>query len=134
MNAQGLGDAGAKLFRLNQHGDQIAHAVDLGALGEVLPGVGARAAGALLQHDNAQFVADFGLRQAQFFGGARRRLVQAQSGLDADDQQIEHIGQAEPNTRLPLRDPPAQPEIRRQKSQVPEPRHRQRTGYSWRDR
>ena len=39
-----------------------------------------------------------GLRQ--FLGGARRRLVQAQSGLDANHQKIKHIGQAAPNLAL----------------------------------
>ena len=64
-----------------------------GAIGQVLPGVGAGTSRALFQGHDAQLVAQIRLRLHQLFGGARRGLVQAEAGLDADDKQIEHIRQ-----------------------------------------
>ena len=67
MNSQGFRDTRAKLLRLNQYGDQIAHAVHVGALRKIPPGIGAGAPRALLQHDDSQFIADFRLSPVQFF-------------------------------------------------------------------
>ena len=61
VDAQRFGDAGAELFRLREHADEVAHAFDVGAVGEVLPGVGAGTAGTLLEHDELEFVADVGV-------------------------------------------------------------------------
>src|SRR5580704_2060925 len=76
MNSQSLGDAGAEFFRLNEHGDEIADALDVGAIGKVLPRIGSGQSGSLFQHDDAEFVADGRLRHLQFLGGARGGLIE----------------------------------------------------------
>ena len=117
MNPQCLGDTGSKLFRLNQHGDEMAHRVYAGAFRHILPGIATRASGALLKHDDPQLIAEFRLSIAQFLGRACRGHIQAQSGLDADDKKIEYIRQAALDTLLAFRNPPTEPEIRRQEAE-----------------
>ena len=62
MRAQGLADAGSELFGLDQHGDEVANTVHVGAFGQMLPGFLAGASGALFQHNDVQFIAKFRLR------------------------------------------------------------------------
>ena len=83
----------------------------------MFPGIAARASGPLLQHDNIQFITHFRLGCLQFHRRARRRMVQTESGFNANHQQIKHIRQAAANLALAFLNSPSQPEIRRQKSQ-----------------
>src|SRR6185437_8217476 len=57
VSAQSLGHAGAILLRLNQGGNKASHGGDVAALGQVLPGIAARAACAQFQHHNVHFIA-----------------------------------------------------------------------------
>ena len=62
--------------------------------------------------DHLQFPRQRRIRQHQFFGDAIERLIDAGSGLDADDQQIDRVRQTVLNF-LPARvDGAAEPEVR----------------------
>ena len=45
--------------------------------------------------------AQIGVREGQLLADALNRLVEAEAGLDADDQQVERVGQAETDAVLP---------------------------------
>src|SRR5215831_4879305 len=117
MDAQSFCDARSELLGLYKDADQVANAVYAGTLGELAPGVGARAAGALLENDDAQLIADGRMRVLQLLGGARGGLIHAEASFDADDEQIEDVGQAQADLVLPGLDSPAQPKVRRKKTE-----------------
>src|SRR6266566_1642201 len=83
----------------------------------MLPGIGTRTSGPLFKHHDRQFIADGWLSQTQLLGSTCDSLVQAQTGFNADDQQIQHIRETTPNARLPCSDPVTQPEVRHEKSE-----------------
>src|SRR6185437_13572703 len=83
----------------------------------MFPGVRPCAACALLESDDTQFVAECRLCLAQLGGGTSCRLVQAQSSLDADHQQIENVGQALSDFSLPVGDLASEPEVRHQEAE-----------------
>src|ERR1700682_3712950 len=114
MRAQGLGDACTELFRLNQYGDQVAQIVYVGALREMLPGLGSRASSALFEHHDSKLIADGRMRMTQLLRSANDCQIQTQTRLDADHHQIQHIRKAAPDTRLPFLDAIAKPEVRSQ--------------------
>src|SRR3974390_3233243 len=76
------------------------------------PRVIACAPGALFQGNDAQLVRNSRLRLHQLLRGPGGGLIKAQSSLDANDQEIQHIGQSQPDLLLPRTDFLAQPEIR----------------------
>ena len=94
MRAQRLRDAGAEPIGLHQHRHERAHVVDLGALGEVLERLEARLAGARLGVDQLQLLRERGVGDLELFRALEDRLVEARPGFEADDQQVERIGQA----------------------------------------
>ncbi len=95
MNAQGLGDAGAELFRLDQHGDKVAqtvqHRCDPPYSSSSRMRGGRRAVPAPRCPIHRRWpAATCSALLAVRDGG----LVQAQSCFDTYHQQVEHIGQA----------------------------------------
>ena len=97
-DAQRLRHAGAELVGLDQHRDERAEVVDAGAVGEIAQRLGARLAGAQLEVDQPQLVGQLGIRERQL---ACRPACSAWSrprpGLDADHQQVEHVGERQPD-------------------------------------
>ena len=76
--------------------------VYIGAFRKVLPRIRAGTAGALFESNNSKLIAQSRLRFAQFLRRARRSLIQAESGLDADHQQIKNIRQSFSYFLLPV--------------------------------
>ena len=106
VHAQRLRDARAELVGLHQHRDERRHVVDAGAVGEIVQRLDAPLAGAQLEVDQPQLVGEVRMRERQLFADALNRLIQAEPRFDADDQQIERVGQAEADAMLPpLRQP-----------------------------
>ena len=102
VNAKRLADAGSELLGLHQHRNQVANHVYIGAFRQMLPGIRTRTAGALFERNNSKLIAQRRLRFAQLLRRARRSLIQAESGLDADHQQIKNIRQAFSYFLLPV--------------------------------
>ena len=102
VHAQRLRDAGAELVGLNQHRDERRDIVDAGAVGEIAQRVGARLAGAQLEVDQPQLVGQILVRERQLFADALQRLVEAEARFDADHEQVERVGQRQPDPMLPL--------------------------------
>ena len=97
VHAQRLRDARAELVGLNQHRDERAEVVDAGAIGEVAQRLGAGLAGAQLEVDEPQLVGEIRIRERQLAADALQRLIEAEPGFDADDQQVERIGERQPD-------------------------------------
>src|SRR6185437_12480568 len=112
MDAQGSGDAGSEFFGLYEHGDEIADAIDVGAVSKTFPGLCARFPGGLFEDDDAQFVAEVGLSEAKFLGSADGCLIKAEAGFDADDHEVKDVRQAPANAALAEDDLPAEPHVR----------------------
>ena len=70
-----------------------AEVVDAGAVGEVAQRFGSRLAGAQLQVDQPQLVGQLGIGELELAADALQRLVEAEAGLDADDEEVEHVGE-----------------------------------------
>ena len=70
-----------------------AHVVDAGAVGEIAQRLGARLAGAQLEVDQPQLVGELRVRERELRADALNRLVEAEPRFDADDEQVERVGQ-----------------------------------------
>ena len=57
----------------------------------------ARLAGAQLEVDQPQLVGQLGIGERQLLADALQRLVEAEARFDADDQQVEHVGERQPD-------------------------------------
>ena len=104
VNAQGLGDAGAEAVGLDERADQGANVIDAGAVDEIAQGFGAGLAGAHFEVDEMEFVAEIGMGVMQIFADAHQGLIEGESGFDADDGEIESIGQSDADAVLTVFD------------------------------
>ena len=68
---------------------------------EVVQRFGARLAGAQLEVDQPQLVAQVGMREGELVADALNRLIEAEAGFDADHEQVERVGQAQADPVLP---------------------------------
>ena len=118
MHAQGLGDAGAEAIGLNQCTNQGTDVVNPGSVDQVAEGFGAGLAGAHLEVDQMEFIAEIGMGVVQILAHAHQGLVEGESGFDADDGQVEGIGQAEANAMLPVFDHALEDEARQEKAEA----------------
>ena len=94
---QRLRDARPEPVGLNQHRHQRADVLHLRALREVLERLEPGLSGARLSRDHAQLLGKSRVRDGQFLGGLDDGLVQAAAGLEAHDEQVEHVRQAVAN-------------------------------------
>ena len=74
--------------------------------------IGAWLAGAHLQIDQMELVTQIGMGMMQVLAHSHEGLVERQSGFDANDCEVERVGQAETNAQLPLLDHSLQNEAR----------------------
>jgi len=65
------------------------------------PARGPRPSGALLEIDQIEFLADFGLAEPHLISDPQNGLVDAQTGLHANHHQIQRLRQAQPDLELP---------------------------------
>src|SRR5690242_13834483 len=114
MGAKRLRDAGAELVGLNQQRDQRLDVVDLSSGGEILEGFHARLAGSNLGGNQPQLIGERGIGQAELVGSLDNRLVEARSGFDANDEQVERIGKPLADLSFPPLGQPAEYETRKQ--------------------
>ena len=101
VHAQRLRDARAELVGLHQHRDERDDVVHAGALGEVVQRFDARLAGAQLEVDQPQLVGQIRVRERELLADALNRLIETEPRFDADHEQVERVGQPEPDAVLP---------------------------------
>ena len=100
MHAEGLSDAGAEAICLNQCTNQRADVVNSGAIDQVAEGFRAGLAGAHLEIDEMKLIAEVGMGVVQILADAHQSLVERQAGFDANDGEVEGIGQPDANATL----------------------------------
>src|SRR5688572_6563015 len=93
VDAQRLRNAGAELVSLQEHSHECLDVIHLGARGEVLESLRARLTGADLSGDEPKLVSQLRVCQPELVGRLDDRLVQTATGLDADDEEVERIGE-----------------------------------------
>jgi hypothetical protein len=94
MHPESLGDAGPEAVGLYQCTNKRTDVVNTGALDQVTEGLGAGLAGAHLEIDQVEFIAQVGMGMVQILPDAVQRLIQGEASLDADHGQVEGIGQS----------------------------------------
>src|SRR5579864_4932731 len=104
MHSESLSDAGTEAISLYQCTNKRTDVVNTGALHEVTEGLGAGLAGAQLEIDEVEFVAQIGMCMVQILSDAAQRLIQGKASLDADHGQVEGIGQSQADAVLPVFD------------------------------
>src|SRR5579884_3140928 len=116
VNAERLGNAGTEAVGLHQHRNQGPNVVNARAVGQVAQSFGAGLSGSHLQVHQAEFFAEFFVRVLQIFTDALHGLIERQSGFDADDSQVEGIGQCQPDFQLTFSDDALEDEPRQNES------------------
>jgi hypothetical protein len=92
MNAESLSDAGAEAVGLNESADQGADVIDTGAINQIAQGLGPGFAGTHFEVDQMEFVAEIGMSVVEILADAHERLIEGESGFDADDGEVESVG------------------------------------------
>ena len=78
------------------------------AVGQIPERLRPRLAGAQLEVDQPQFVGEIRMREPELLADPLNRLVQAESGFDADDEQVERVRQPQADPMLALLGHPAE--------------------------
>src|SRR5580692_2476407 len=104
MYAQSLGNAGAEAVGLDERAHERANVVDASAVDEIAQGFGTRLSGAHFEIDQVKFIAQVGMGVMQVFANAHQRLVQRQSGFDANYGEIKSVGQGDADALLAVFD------------------------------
>ena len=120
MHSKGLSHAGTEAVSLNQCTNKGADVVNTGALHQVPQSFGARLAGAHLEIHEVKFITEIGVSVMEILADAHQRLIESQSRFDADDGQIEGVGQSEANAVLTIFDHALQHEARKKKPECRE--------------
>ena len=118
MHAESLGHAGAEAIGLNQCTNKGSDVVNTGAFHQIAESFSARFAGTHLQVDKVELIAKIRMSMVEILADAHEGLIEGQAGLDADDSEIERIGQSEANAVLAVPDHSLQDEARKKESQA----------------
>src|SRR6185312_17434711 len=110
-SAQCASDRRPKFFCLHQHAGKRSNIGEHGAIRHTLPRFHARFSGPLLAVDLEKFLIDFRMTDAQFNSDTQHGLIQAETGVDADDKKIDGVGNASSNALSPAFDCMVEPEI-----------------------
>ena len=101
-HAKRVGDARAELVGLDQHGDERVQIVDAGAIRQIAQRVRSAGAGEQLEAHEPKLAREIDVRELELLRDARHRLVESEARLDADDHQVERIGERQPDAVLAL--------------------------------
>src|SRR5438105_13801130 len=91
MGAEGLGNAGSEPVGLNQHGGELLYFENAGSFGEAAHRIGAPFPRPGLETDHRKLLADVRIRESQLARDMQDRLIEAESGFDADRQKVERV-------------------------------------------
>ena len=100
MHPERLGHAGTETVGLNKSSHQRANIVYAGALDQVAQRLGPRLAGSHLQVYQMKLVAQLRMRVVQILAHPHHSLIQCQPGFDADDGEIQCVGQPQLDSLL----------------------------------
>ena len=117
MHPEGLSYARAEAIRLNECTHQGSDIVNPGSLHEITQCLGARLARPHLEVYEVEFIAQIRVSVVKILAHAHQGLIECQPGLDADDGQVERVGQSEANAVLPVTNHALQNEAWQQESQ-----------------
>jgi hypothetical protein len=92
MHAEGLGHAGAEAVCLNQCTNQRADIVNACSLHQIPESLGAGLASSHLEVHEMEFIAEIGVGMVKILTDAHERLIEGESGLNADYGKVESIG------------------------------------------
>ncbi len=118
MHPKSLSHAGAEAIRLNQCTNKRTDVVNPGAFDKVPEGLRAGLTGAHFEVHQMELIAEIGMGVMQILANAHQSLVEGETGLDANDGEVEGIGQAETNAMLPVFDHPLQDKARKEKAEA----------------
>ncbi len=99
-----LGDRGPKPVGLDEHADQRIDVVQPGALAEVAERLLPRGAGPDLQVHHGELLAQHRADAVDLLRHSHQGLVEPQTGLDADHQHVQRIGEGLLHFLLPRLD------------------------------
>ena len=94
---------------LNQDCSQRTHLSDIGSPGEVAQGFRTGPSGADFKRHQLEFLAQIRMGHSQFLGNTQQRLIQAQSGFDRHDSQVESVRERQPDPLLAMADRTLEP-------------------------
>ena len=114
ITAEGADDGSTEAVGLLQHGDEGSELLELGAVGHALPGVETGLTGTLFEVDLVEFLVELGIADGDFLADAEQGLIEAEAGFDADDEQVDGVGNAFLNLFLALIDSTGKPDIGKQ--------------------
>src|SRR5581483_2700707 len=92
VTAQAGRDSGAEPVSLNQHGDKFLDVFRTAPVGEVAQRLGAALARFQLEVDQRELFTNLRMGVFQLAGDLGDALIETQSGLHADNQQVESVG------------------------------------------
>ena len=95
LDAKRRADARTELFGLDHDGGERPHVIDPGADAQVAEHLLAGAAHLDLEVGDGELLAEDRARVGQLRRHPAHRRVEPEAGLDADDHQVERVGQAE---------------------------------------
>src|SRR5512143_645340 len=114
MHAQRARQARAQLVRLDEQGRQRLDVLDARPLAQVPERLCPGFARSYLAADDRELARQHVFRELFFLAYLYYRGVQAEPGLDADRQEVEHVRQRMEDVRLPFLQPVVQPQVRQQ--------------------
>ena len=101
LRAKCLGDARTEPVGLDQHGGQRPQVGHAGSGAQFVQDLDARPSHLQLEIGDGELFGQDAVRTSHFFGDLAHGLVKAQSGLHANDHQVEGVGQGEKDCFLP---------------------------------
>ena len=118
MHPESLGDAGAEAISLNQCTHKRADVVNPGAIDQIAESLGPGLAGAHLEVYQVEFFAEIGMGMVQILADAHQGLVEGEAGLNANDGEVEGVGQADADAVLAVFDHALQDEAWQEKAEA----------------
>src|SRR5579864_1434556 len=104
MYAEGLRHAGAEAIRLNERANERADIVNAGSFDEIPQGLGAGLAGAHLKVHKMELVTEIGVGVVKILADPHESLVKSEARFNADDGEVEGVGQADADAILAVSD------------------------------
>src|SRR5579872_315715 len=117
MDAEGLGYAGAEAIGLNERSDERANVIYAGAIDKITKRFNAGLAGAHFEIHEVEFLAEIGMGMMQIDSDPHQGLIEGESGFNADDSEIESVGQGNADASLAVFVHSLQKEARDEKAQ-----------------
>src|SRR5262249_54388450 len=114
VRSECLSDARAKSIRLNQHRDERSNVVNFRAISEILESFNAGLPGSDFARNHPELLGERRMGESQFFARLQDGLIECRASLEADDKQVQGVGESVFDTFLAQLNPVLDPETRKQ--------------------